>query len=269
MGAFPGQTDAGPSPPAVRARGGGWGGQGTASPVPRLPWSCSDRAVPSGPDRGPRSLPDPRPSAALTGPSVLPLSFAGSTRSPSRGGGAAALQVWPEVAKAVGPSCACQVRGRVPPQSDAGLGWSRSRRGPCGPHGGASGVPSVPAAEAAGPRATVLGPPLAGRSRLTHTEQVCCQRAFQVSTWRPFPRRGRGRPATPPSVSPQTRGAGCRATRTARATRDREKAGGVAPAGPGPPWLGGSLHCAVARRKTFSCLLKTGPRLAASAACWG
>lgn len=106
----------------------------------------------------------------------------------------------------------------------------------------ASGVPSVPAAEAAGPRATVLGPPLAGRSRLTHTEQVCCQRAFQVSTWRPFPRRGRGRPATPPSVSPQTRGAGCRATRTARATRDREKAGGVAPAGPGPPWLGSSLH---------------------------
>lgn len=183
------------------------GGQGTASPVPRLPWSCSDRAVPSGPDRGPRSLPDPRPSAALTGPSVLPLSFAGSTRSPSRGGGAAALQVWPEVAKAVGPFCACQVRGsrrRVTPA----LGGPRSRRGPCGPHGGASGVPSVPAAEAAGPRATVLGPPLAGRSRLTHTEQVCCQRAFQVSTWRPFPRRGRGRPATPPSVSPQTRGRG-------------------------------------------------------------
>lgn len=79
---------------------------------------------------GPRSPLPARPPAALTGPSVLPLSFAGSTRSPSRGGGAAALQVWPEVAKAVGPSCACQVRGRVPPQSDAGLGWSPEPQGP-------------------------------------------------------------------------------------------------------------------------------------------
>lgn len=209
---------------------GAEGGEGRARPrpsrgcrgaAPTAPFLLGRTAVPA-------PCPTPgSPHRALGAPAVL----RGFHEEPQQGrgcGGSASLARGREGCRTVlrlpGPG--------VPPQSDAGLGWSRSRRGPCGPHGGASGVPSVPAAEAAGPRATVLGPPLAGRSRLTHTEQVCCQRAFQVSTWRPFPRRGRGRPATPPSVSPQTRGAGRRATRTARATRDREKAGGVAPAGP-------------------------------------
>lgn len=50
-------------------------GEGRASPVLRPPLSCSDRAIPSGLDSGPRSLPDPpaltRPSPGPRAPCVL------------------------------------------------------------------------------------------------------------------------------------------------------------------------------------------------------
>lgn len=193
---------------------GAEGGEGRARPrpsrgcrgaAPTAPFLLGRTAVPAPcPTPGPRRpSPGPRcsrcpsrvPRGAPAGEGVRRLCKSGQRSrrlsdrpAPARSGGASRRRVTPALG---GPGAA---------GAPAGL-----TEGPAASLLSQQPKPQAPVRRFSG---RLLVSWLAGRSRLTHTEQVCCQRAFQVSTWRPFPRRGRGRPATPPSVSPQTRGRG-------------------------------------------------------------